>query len=447
VSERISRRQFCGKAGQGATALGVAASSAFAWLPARAEPAEGRKRRMHNDKITLGVIGCGGMGPVNMYTLMGKPEVEIAALCDVDAAHLHPHAANIAKKYGKKPALYTDFRKLLERKDIQAVIISTPDHWHALPVIYACEAGKDIYCEKPVSHDITEALAMDAAVRKFGRIVQVGTWQRSRPEFVSALAYVRSGKLGKVTTVRAWKTDEAQVGRDQITLPPSSLDYNLWVGPAAFEPYKPNHVHANWRWFLNYGSGMTGDWGVHMIDIGLLGLSSGPDLVMPVEVASLGGKLAYPADERTAPDTMVSILKFKNPDFVLQWETGRDHPGRPYHGTEFVGADGRSVMVWRGGWVVRDREGRELPREEAPGVNDHWQNWLDCIRSRTQPRANLSSVAQSTIVCHLANAALLAGETVRWDKAKNDIVGRAGKNTQSYYREYRKPWSLPIHKV
>ena len=400
-----------------------------------------------NDKIVLGLIGCGGMGAADMRELMNKPEVEVAALCDVDSDRMTNDIKDVEKKYGKKPGIYSDFRRMLERKDLNGIIIGTPDHWHALPLVLACEAGLDVYCEKPISHDISEAKAMDVAVRKFKRIVQVGTWQRSTSEFTSAVDYVRSGKAGKIVLVRAWKTDDARVGNVSPSTPPANLNYDMWNGPAAFMPYAPNHVHSNWRWFLNYGTGMTGDWGVHMMDIALLGMSQTTDLPMPVEVTSFGGKLAYPEDGRTAPDTVQTIMKFKNPEFILHWQTGRDFPGRPDHGTEFVSAEGKTVRVWRGGWEILDKNGTMLPKERTPSTNDHWQNWVDCLKSREQPRSNLASMAQTTIVCHLANVSYLAGETVRWSKEKMDLVGKAGRDTGSYYREYRKPWNLPIHKA
>jgi predicted dehydrogenase len=438
MSERngLTRRGFL---------AGVGATGALA-AGARAAPAPSQ-RTSPNDKVVLGLIGCGGMGAANMRTLMGKPEVEVAALCDVDDARIPNDANDVEKKYGRKPEIYKDFRKLLERKDIDAVIIGTPDHWHALPLIMAVEAGKDAYCEKPISHDIVEAKAMDGAVKHFNKIVQVGTWQRSTREFTDAVAYVRAGKLGKVVLCRAWKTDPYHVGQEATTSPPSSLDYDFWTGPAAMVPYAANHLHVNWRWFLNYGSGMTGDWGVHMMDIALLGMSKDTDMVMPTEVTSYGGKLAYPNDDRTAPDTVESIMKFTNPDFVLHWATSRDHPGKPDHGTEFVSEDGRTLRVWRGGWMVLDADGKELPKEGAPATNDHWQNWLDCVKSREQPRSNLASMAQTTITCHLANVSLLAGETVHWSKERMDLVGKPGKETQSYHREYRKPWKLPVYKA
>ena len=407
----------------------------------------GRGAVAANDKIVLGLIGCGGMGAADMRELMNKPEVEVAALCDVDSARMTNDINDVEKKYGKRPGIYSDFRKMLERKDLNGIIIGTPDHWHALPLVLACEAGLDVYCEKPISHDITEAKAMDAAVKKFKRIVQVGTWQRSTSEFTSAVDYVRSGKAGKIVLCRAWKTDDFRVGNVSPSTPPANLNYDMWNGPAAFMPYAPNHVHSNWRWFLNYGTGMTGDWGVHMMDIALLGMSQTTDLPMPVEVTSFGGKLAYPEDGRTAPDTVQTIMKFKDPEFILHWQTGRDFPGRPDHGTEFVSADGKTVRVWRGGWEILDKDGTQLPKDRTPHTNDHWQNWVDCLKSREQPRSNLASMAQTTIVCHLANVSYLAGETVRWSKEKMDLVGKAGRDTGSFYREYRKPWSLPIHRV
>nr|CAA9255475.1 GH109 [uncultured Armatimonadetes bacterium] len=447
ATDTLSRRDLLGKTA--AAGLGLSAASVFNILPVHAQPSSQPAPVLKNSKIVLGLIGCGGMGSANMRTLMGKPEIEVAALCDVDESRMGGDIAEVEKKYGKKPETYKDYRKMLERKDINAVIVGTPDHWHALNQIHASEAGKDSYCEKPISHNIVEAKSMVGAAKRYNSIVQVGTWQRSTREFVSAVEYIRSGKLGKITTVRAWKTDGSRMGQNKPgTAVPATFDYDRWIGPAAFVPYIPNYTHGNWRWFFNYGSGMTGDWGVHMMDIGLLGMSKTWDLVMPTEVSAYGGKLAWPDDDRTAPDTHVAIMKFSNPDFVLHWETGRKPlDGGPDHGTEFIAADGKSVMVWRGGWKVVDADGKELPKEEAPGTNDHWQNWIDCVKTRTQPRSNLLSMAQSTIVCHLANAALLAGETVRWDKNKMDIVGKAGKNTLSYQRPYRKPYKLPIYPI
>jgi predicted dehydrogenase len=435
----ISRRSVITGAAQAGATL------ALAGYPFSAASAMPKKRAAANDRITLGLIGCGGMGSSDMHQLMGKPEIQVAALCDVDDARMEGDIEFVTRANGKKPDIYKDYRKMLERKDIDAIIVGTPDNWHALNLIHAVEAGKDAYCEKPISHDIVEARSMANAVKHYNKIVQVGTWQRSTHEFVSAIEFIRSGKLGKVVTTRAWRTDSQRMGHHTPQAIPKGFDYDMWVGPATYKEYIPEYTHGNWRWFLNFGCGMTGDWGVHMIDIVLLAMSKNTDLPMPVEISSVGGKLAWPDDDRTAPDTQISIFKFKDPDFILQWETGRDKMNKDGSGAEFVAEDGKVLTVWRGGWKVRDADGNELPKEEAPATNDHWQNWVDCLKSREQPRSNLASMAQTTIVCHLANAAQLAGETVRFDKAKMDIVGRAGKHTSSYHREYRKPWKLPIY--
>jgi predicted dehydrogenase len=438
----LSRRELLSKA-----TAAAGATFAAGVIPVHAETISKPRRTLKNDNVVIGLIGCGGMGAANMRTLMQKQNVEVVALCDVDESRMTGDIKYVEEANGKKPAIFRDYRKLLEMKEINAVIVGTPDHWHALPLINACEAGKDAYCEKPISHDITEAKAMDAAVKHFKRVVQVGTWQRSTNEFTDALAYVRAGKIGKIVVGRAWMTDSAKAGRATASTPPSTLDYDFWTGPAAMRPYAPNHVHGQWRWFLNYGTGMTGDWGVHMMDIVLLGMTPTTDMPMPTEVTSYGGKWFAVDDDRDAPDTVQTIMKFKNPDWVMHWATGRDFAGRPDHGSEWVSEDGRSVRVWRGGWKIFDRDGKEQPKVEAEQTNDHWQNWLDCLKSREQPRSNLASMAQTTIVCHLANCSILAGETVHWDKAKMDIVGKAGKETSSYYREYRKPWKLPVYKA
>lgn len=398
-----------------------------------------------NDKITFGLIGCGGMGMANLNNFMDQPDVQVAAVCDVDANRMPNDIKTITTKMGKAPDVFHDYRKMLERKDIDAIIVGSPDHWHALNLVHACEAGKDIYCEKPISYSLQEAKAMVAAQKHFGRVVQVGTWQRSTPEFHNAIEYIRAGKLGKIVHCRAWIADGTRIGRKQPTAVPSGLDYDFWIGPAKFVPYQENKVHWNWRWVLNTGGGLTTDWGVHMMDIALLGMSKDQDLVMPSSISANGGLWAIQDDDRDAPDTIEAILRF--PDWVLTWSVLRDHPGKPGHGTEFVSADGKTLRVWRGGWTIIDADGKELPKEDAdPLPNNHWRNFLDCVKSRAKPRADLASVAQTTTTCHLVNCSLFSKETVRYDKAKGDIVGNAGKNTSAYHRTYRKGYTLPIYK-
>jgi predicted dehydrogenase len=440
MNDKSSRREFLGRSGTVAAAVGMgAAAEGFRIQPVYAQ---GTPRSAAKVPV-LALIGCGGMGRANMNNFIGKG-IPIAAVCDVDEGHMRRAADEVYKKQNKHPEQIKDFRKLLERKDIDAVIIGTPDHWHALPTIYAAEAGKDMYLEKPISHNIQEGRAMVAAAKKGKCVVQVGTWQRSTGAFVDAVNYVRSGKLGKITTVRAWKTDLAKVGKNAPKPVPSELDYDFWVGPAEMVPYNGKNCHYDWRWYFNTAAGMTGDWGVHMMDIGFLAMSKDTDLVMPTEVSAYGGKLAYPDDDRTTPDTHVAIMQF--PDFVFHWETGR-RPLDAAHdnGTQFISENGTALTVWRNDWSITGPDGKpqEKPKESTFKGPDHWQNFLDCVVSREAPRSNLESMYQTTTICHLANISYLAGEPVKWDKAKNDIVGKAGKNVPAYKREYRKPWSLP----
>jgi predicted dehydrogenase len=442
MTGKTTRRGFLEASGTAAAGYGL-----FNIIGARSARAELAPRSALKAPV-LGLIGSGGMGRANMGEFMNQG-IPVAAICDVDSRHAEEGAGDVEKKQGKRPETCKDFRELLDRKDVDIVIIGTPDHWHALPFIRACEAGKDIYCEKPISHDITEARTMARAADKHKRIAQVGTWQRSTREFVAALDYVRSGKLGPITVARAWKTDNNQLGKLHDQEVPKELDYDFWVGPAEFVPYREKNCHYNWRWFWNTAAGMTGDWGVHMIDIALLGLGSGgSDVAVPAEVTCMGGHLAYPEDDRTTPDTQLAVMKFPDKKAILQWETNRRPiDGEHDNGTQFIAADGKTLTVWRGGLSVKGPDGKELEKPEDPkdmnGLGSHIANFLECVESREQPRSNIASMARTTIVCHLINAAYLADGRVRWSAEKNDIDGEAGKDTLSYRREYRSPWELP----
>jgi predicted dehydrogenase len=437
-----NRRDFLAATGASAAGFGL-----FGILGGRSARAELAPRAALKTPV-LGLIGAGGMGRANTGVFMDQ-KVPVACVCDVDSRHSGEAADEIEKKQGKRPDVVKDFRELLDRKDIDIVIIGTPDHWHAIPTVLACEAGKDLYLEKPISHDIHEARTMAAAAKKHQRIVQVGTWQRSTAEFVAALDYVRSGKLGRVVVARAWKTDNATVGKVRPQEPPDGLDYDFWVGPAEFVPYAENRCHYNWRWFWNTAAGMTGDWGVHMIDIALLGLGKGgDDVALPLEAVCQGGKLAYPDDDRTTPDTQLALLKY--PNAVLQWETNRRPlDGEHDNGTQFIADDGKTVTVWRGGWSIKTADNKDVDRPSDPegmdGLGAHVRNFLECVESREPPRSNIASMARTTIVCHLINASFLAKAPVRLDAETLDIQGDTGKDTISYRRDYRSPWTLPSY--
>jgi predicted dehydrogenase len=464
-AEGVTRREWLRRAGHLAAGIGVAGAAAPLWerpahgaeygaaahgygvqqqeTPAQAAPTP------PSEKVVIALIGAGGQGRSNLRGLMNKPGVEIAAVCDPDTTHMALAAKLVEDKFGKRPAEIKDFRRVLDRKDIDAVIVATPDHWHALPTIMACQAGKDVHCEKPISHNIREGRVMVDAANKYKRVVQVNTWQRSTRHFIDAIDYVRSGKLGKVSVCRAWKVQApkaATMGAQKTAPPPSELDYDLWVGPAAYEPYQANRCHYNFRWYFNYAAGMTGDWGVHMIDIVLLGMSKDNNLVMPRRVSSYGGKLfTGRADDRTTPDTQIAIYEF--PDWVMQWEVhvgGQGLDGGKDHGALFIGTEGR-LLVDRSGWSLFDNDGKPVEKP-APGerVEDHNANFLACMKSRTPPRSDIASMHQTTTVCHLANLAYLRGAAIEWDAEKETVRNdKEALKLLPYQREYRKPWALP----
>lgn len=438
----MKRREFLETAGKAAVGVGLGAVVAQAL--ASPTSAQERRRVSPNEKVIMGVIGCGGQGRGVMHEHLGHPEVEIAAVCDVDAQHLAQAAQEAEQRQGYRPKEFKDFRQLLEIKDIDAVIVATPDHWHALPTIYACEAGKDVYLEKPISHDIVEGRAIVNAAKKFNRIIQVGTWQRSVSHFINCIEFIRQGNAGKIAVCRAWTLGGGGVGHQEPTNPPPHLDWDFWLGPAPKVPYRPNRCHGSWRWFFDYGSGLTGDWGVHMMDIVLLGMNEWH----PLEVASVGGKIiSGEQDDRDTPDTQIAIFKF--PNWILQWEVHVGPPGLDgggHHGAEFIGSKG-TLIVDRGGFQWKPNGDHPGPSREPKG-GSHSRNFLDCIKTRQKPRSDIESMHWTTTLCHLANLAYLTGKTIKWDPVKEEVIGdRKAMECQSYRREYRKPWKLPVHKV
>jgi predicted dehydrogenase len=430
-----TRRQFISRTSTAVAGLGLGLSLA---------PRVYAQAKGANERVVIGLIGCGGMGRENMkhFLDLGMP---IAAICDVDDKHMDRASDEVTKKGQPSPKRYKDFRKLLEQKDINAVIIGTPDHWHAIPFIAACEAGKDIYCEKPISHDFVEAKAMLSAARHFKPVVQVGTWQRSMNHFQKAIEYVQSGKMGTVNICRAWITGQDKPIGHQTPQPvPAGLDYDMWLGPAPKRPYQPNRCHYTWRWFFDYGGGLMTDWGVHMIDIVLLAMKEDP-----TRVATTGGKFTMD-DDRDTPDTMQAIYQF--PKFTMNWEyrfnNQRGLDGGKNHGSEFIGTRG-TLIVDREGYEFfpnGDSKDVEHPPKLERTESTHWQNFLDCVKTREVPRSGIESMARTTMLCHLGNISYECGKTVQWDSARQEIINHGDvKHCISYEREYRKPWKLKMY--
>jgi predicted dehydrogenase len=434
----ITRRRFLRESGVAAAGLSLG-------------PALLAQGTQPNEKLVLGLIGCGDMGRANMKNLLQTGQVNIAAVCDVDSTHLQNAVKDLTTAGKSAPKTYKDFRQLLEQKDINAVIIGTPDHWHAVPFIAACEAGKDIYCEKPISHSLVEAKAMLNAAKHFRRVVQIGTWQRSVKHFQEAIDFVRSGQMGNIAVCRAWFVTPLggwlkPIGHQSPQNPPPELDWDFWLGPAPRRTYTPNRCHFNWRWFYDYAGALTTDWGAHMIDIVLLGMQQSD----PIEVHAVGGNFVLD-DDRDTPDTLQVIYKF--PKWVMNWEVrfnnGRGLDGGTEHGSEFIGAKG-ILIADRGGnrfYPEGSQDEGTIPKREKPGTN-HWQNFIDCVKSREKPRSDIESMAKTTMICHLGNIAYQSGKAVRWDAKTLDVANRADvQNCPAYSRPYRAPWKLKHYRA
>jgi predicted dehydrogenase len=452
MAERMNRREFLETSGKAAlgVGLGMAVAEALA-TPVRAQ----ENRVSANDKIQIGCIGLGGMGLRDMSVFMDQPGVEVVAVCDVDSNFLNRAADAVNKKCGRKPKAFKDFREVLDMKDVDAVMIATADHWHALPFIMACEAGKDVFCEKPISHDIYEGQMMVGAAKYYKRVSQINTWQRSVGFFQQAIEFVQSGGMGKVHVCRAWVKGGGGHGKNPITDPPAYLDWDFWCGPAPKNPYHAKIHPGAWRAYYDYGSGMSGDWGVHMIDIVLLGMQA----TSPLEVSSVGGKLVSGEDDdRTTPDTMMAIYKF--PDWVMNWEVHVGGEGldgsKVGHGAEFIGEKGKMIV---------DREGiKWSPYGDNPGPQDagkdqgkdqgsRWANadhiadFLTNMKTRGKCRSDIESMYYTTTACHLSNLSYQAGRSIKWDGANGVVIGdKKAMDFQAYRRDYRKPWKLPYYK-
>lgn len=407
-----------------------------------------RRRVAPSDTVRLGAIGINGMGWSNLRSHLKLDDVEVVALCDVDRNVLERRGNELASMTDKKPALYDDYRRLLEDQDIDAVIIATPDHWHPLIMIAACEAGKDVYVEKPLANSIEECDVMVAAAEHYNRVVQVGQWQRSGPHWDAAVAFVQSGALGNIRTTKAWAYQGWM--KNVPKLPdeptPEGVNYDMWLGPAPKRPFNRNRFHFNFRWYWDYAGGLMTDWGVHLIDIVLYGMQA----TAPRSVLSAGGAFAYPDGGMETPDTQQAIYEYG--DFSMIWEHAVGINNGPYgrnHGVAFIGNNG-TLVVDRGGWEVIPEvlDGKPqmeaIPVQEAtePGLDNHTRNFVDCIKSRAQPACPPKIARLAAVNAHLGNVAFKTGRKVYWDEANNQFTGDDEANAL-IKSHYRAPWTLP----
>jgi predicted dehydrogenase len=443
----MDRRKFlqAGAAGLGLAAVGTRVAAA----------AEKPKR--------VGLIGCGWYGKCDLLRLIQVAPVEVVSLCDVEKGLLSEAVEIVASRQAskKKPRTYGDYRKMLAEKDLDIVLIATPDHWHALPMIAAVKAGADVYVQKPISVDVVEGQAMVAAARKYKRVVQVGVQRRSTPHLVEARdTILRPGELGKIALVEIYCYYHMRARENPPdTDPPESLDWEMWTGPAPMRPYNSLAHPGRWRSFMEYSNGIVGDMCIHMFDMvrWMLGLG------WPKRIGSTGGILVDKASKANISDTQLATFDFGDLTVVWQHRTWGQTPDPKYPwGATFYGDKGTlkaSVMSYdfepwgRGEKVHKDvtyeleqyPEDKTEPRLErhcAPAIRHHMLDLLGAIASRGRPVADIEEGYISTASCILANLAMDLGRTVTWDAEKGRVVGDEEAN-RLLRRPYRQPWEHP----
>jgi predicted dehydrogenase len=440
--KKLTRRNFLSQSALVAGAA-TAAWSAGSVFSARSYAAVAGA----NERVRIGIIGAGGMGRGNLATFLRNKEVECVMMCDVDEGRIDQAIAEVEKTGGKKPDRARDFRRVIDRRDIDVLVVSTPDHWHALPTVYGCQAGKDVFVEKPLATSIAEGRAMLEAARRHNRVVQMGTQWRSGAFWKEAVDFVQSGKLGKVGLVRAWAHHDwlGNIGNPPDGPVPAGVDYDFWLGPAAKRPFNPSRFHFNFRWFWDYAGGLMTDWGVHLINVILWAM--GPEY--PRSVSSVGGKFVL-TDNSETPDTQIAVYEF--PTYTMMWEhkvgTGVGLNGWPW-GIAFTGSEG-TLLLRDGEWqIIPEPKKNSLEAKTVKGSEDaraaHVRNFLDCVKSRQAPVENLEVGHHVSTVSHLGNIALRSGKRIDWDVAKERVTNDREAN-RLVSVQYRKPWKLPYLK-
>lgn len=414
-------------------------------------------------KPRVGLIGTGWYGKCDLFRLIQVAPVEVVSLCDVDKRMLAEAAQMVAARQSSKktPRTYSDYRAMLKEKDLDIVLIATPDHWHALPMIAAVEAGADVYVQKPISVDVTEGQAMLAAARKHKRVVQVGTQRRSTPHLIEARdRIIREGKLGKVAFAEVYcyyhmRTQE----NPPDTAPPDYLDYEMWTGPAPMRPYNKLVHPRSWRAFMEYGNGIVGDMCIHMLDMVRWMMQLG----WPKNISSSGGILVDKKSKSNIPDTQEATFDFGEMKIVWQHRTW-GHPNDPQYpwGATIYGdkgtlklsvqsydfiplGEGQPVhkdVVYELDQYPEDKTEKDLEKHVAPAIRGHMRDFLQAIEKRSKPVADIEEGYISTASCILANNALKLGRSLEWDPVKGRVVGDDEAN-KLLTRLYRQPWIHP----
>ena len=451
----MNRRRFLQMSGLGCAALALTKFPAFA-----AELADQKKR--------VGLIGSGWYGKVDLLRLIQVAPVEVVSLCDVDKRMLSEAADIVAERQlsKKKPRTYGDYRDMLKEKDLDVVLIATPDHWHALPMIAAAQAGADIYVQKPIGVDVVECQAMLAAARKHGRVVQVGTQRRSTPHLFEARDLIQEGRLGRIGIVETYCYGRRGISNPPDQPPPATLDYEMWIGPAPMRPFNAGIHPRGWRDYMEYGNGTIGDMGIHMVDMvrWMMGLG------WPKQISSTGGNYFHKAGKPNISDMQTATFDYGDVQITWQHRHFGEQPDPKYWwGANFYGEKGTlkaSVFMFDyipldGGTPIHrewndpqakypvdsdkypeDKTEKGIEYHVAPAIREHMKDLLQCTASRGRPRADIAEGSASTSMCVLANLSLQLKRSLAWDEATGRVVGDEEAN-QLLARPYRAPWRHP----
>ncbi len=439
----LHRRAFLKTTALGTAGIGLAGTAAgSALFPGSVLGA--------NEKIIVALIGARNMGWNNLRDLLQQPNVECKTLCDVDNQVLADQSAELIKMGHRKPKLQKDYRKVVGDRDIDVVIVGTPDHWHCLPMVDACAEGKHVYVEKPLANSIGEINVMLDAARQYGTLVQVGQQQRSGIHWRSAIDFVRSGKLGKIRQVKVWANFNYGAGNMPVpdSDPPPGVDYDRWLGPAPRRPFNRNRFHGSWRMFRDYGGGLMTDWGVHLIDMGLWAMQV---KTPPRSVRSMGGNFANKDRALEMPDTLHVLYDME--DYLMTWEHNGGVQHGPYdqlYGVKFLGTQGSLVAdrdKWRvfpewGGEDWRMEEVPEQPKENNSHL-DHCENFIRAIRYGDPLAAGIEVGYRAALFAHLGNISYWAGEELVYEE-KSRTITSSEKANRLITPSYRDPWKLPV---
>ncbi len=404
-----------------------------------------------NERFTVAMMGFRGRGRQLLHGFAELPEVRVKTICDVDQRLFDEAVASVADRQGQSPGVETDFRRLLEDPDIDAVVMGTPTHWHAIPTIMACQAGKHVYVEKPAGHNIAEGRAMLEAARRYDRVVQVGIQSRSGENYSEACTYIRTGALGKIVFAKGWESARQRgIGYPADEAVPDGVDYDMWLGPAPERPFNRNRFHSRWRWFFDYGTGDLGNDGVHRVDYARRGLEAGFAAMgkelpaWPTAVSAAGGKFFFD-DAQQWPDTLVVTWDYPGATLMYEMRNWQPTPMEGHAEGAAVYGENGYVVIGNGSWRAFDERNKTVASGGSAKSDDdirHKRDMLSAIRDGSRPACDIEIGHHASGLIHLGNIAWRTDRKLQFDAA-SESFGNDAEANRLLGRQYRSPWTLP----